>query len=46
VFIAFLVTVRFNRGVGADEFTLRENGRVAFATTRWSVVLTAQTDSP
>jgi RNA polymerase sigma factor (sigma-70 family) len=25
---------------------LREGGRVAFATTRWSVVLTAQTDSP
>jgi RNA polymerase sigma-70 factor (ECF subfamily) len=32
--------------VAAQDFAFRENGRVAFATTRWSVVLTAQTDSP
>jgi RNA polymerase sigma-70 factor (ECF subfamily) len=35
-----------NRSVASHDFALRENGRVAFTTTRWSVVLTAQTDSP
>ncbi|MFL6520002.1 MAG: RNA polymerase sigma factor [Chthoniobacterales bacterium] len=32
--------------MAAHDFALPETGRVAFATTRWSVVLTAQTDSP